>query len=98
MNKYLTVVAKFKAKAGKEDLLQETLMALVKPTHGEEGCVNYDLHRSTEDPGVFVFHENWTSEDLLNQHLRSPHVRKMIAASKDLVDGKIEIYKLKKIS
>ena len=98
MKEYLTVVAKFKAKAGKEAELRETLLSLVKPTHAEEGCVNYDLHQSTQDPRVFIFHENWTSEGLLDRHLGSDHLMKAAARAASLLEGPMEIHRLKKIS
>jgi len=39
--------------------------AHIKPTTGERGYVNYDLHQGVEDPAVFFFYENWEAvEDL----------------------------------
>jgi quinol monooxygenase YgiN len=60
----LTVIAKFKAKSGSEELLYEELRNLVEPTRAEEGCINYDLYRSVEDLGTFMFYENWESRPL----------------------------------
>jgi len=70
----VTVIATLKAKAGQEEALQQELLALIPITRQEEGCLNYDLHRSTEDPAVFVFHENWTSKAALDAHLARPHL------------------------
>jgi hypothetical protein len=60
----LTVIAKLKAKDVSEEQLYEELRNLVGPTRAEEGCINYDLHRSVEDPGTFMFYENWESRSL----------------------------------
>jgi quinol monooxygenase YgiN len=70
----LTVVAHFEAKPGKEQELREALLALVEPTRKEEGCVQYDLHVDTENPGKFVFYENWTSREHLSRHAASAHI------------------------
>ena len=70
----LTVVAKLKAKNGCEEHLGEMLRSLVEPTRAEQGCINYDLHRSHEDPGLFIFYENWESRPLWEAHMKSPHL------------------------
>jgi quinol monooxygenase YgiN len=70
----LSVVAELVAKPGKEDELKQHLIALVAPTLKEEGCVQYDLHQSTTEPGRFVFYENWTSRENLDRHSKSAHI------------------------
>ena len=70
----LTVVAEMLAKPGKEETLKAQLLAMVAETRKEDGCVQYDLHVSTKEPGRFVFYENWTSEETLDRHSKSPHL------------------------
>jgi quinol monooxygenase YgiN len=72
--KTLTVIAILKAKPGKEAALREALLGLIPITRQEPGCINYDLHVSTEKPGEFVFHENWESKQHLDDHLARPHL------------------------
>lgn len=74
-NSKLTVVARFKARPGKESIVRRELTALVAPTRAEKGCINYDLHVSVDDPATFLFHENWESETDLEHHLQSAHVQ-----------------------
>lgn len=81
----LTVVAKIQAKEGSEDTVAAELRKLVAPTRAEAGCVTYDLHRSVEDPTVFVFHEIWESRHLLETHLTSPHMKRYLAATDGLI-------------
>ena len=76
----LTVVAEITAKAGKEAELKRLLLGLVEPTRKEEGCVQYDLHQSTDTPARFVFYENWTSREALDRHLKSPHLTACLVA------------------
>ena len=72
--KPLTVIAKLKAKNGREEQPREMLQSLVEPTRAEKGCISYDLHRSHEDPGLFVFYEDWESRPLWEAHMKSPHL------------------------
>ncbi|MGE3921203.1 MAG: putative quinol monooxygenase [Gammaproteobacteria bacterium] len=76
MNKeYFTVVCFLEAKPGKENELEEMLMSLIEPSLGEEGCVNYNLYKSHEDPTVFMFYENWLSKEALERHKQSAHIK-----------------------
>ena len=72
--KTITVVATFEARPGKEAELKQILLALLEPTRKEAGCLNYDLHFSPDNPGKFLFHENWADKKLLDAHLKSPHI------------------------
>ena len=84
MQPKLTVVAEMVARPGKEDELKRELLRLVEPTRREEGCLQYDLHVATDNPGRFVFYENWTSREALDKHLQSPHLKAFGAISKEL--------------
>ena len=82
--KTLTVVATFEARPGKEAELRAALIGLVAPTRKESGCINYDLHISTETPKKFLFHENWTSKAALDAHLQTPHIQALLPRVDDL--------------
>lgn len=82
--KHLTVIAIIKAKPGKEAALRQELLNLIPITHKEPGCINYDLHISTEHPGHFMFHENWTSKRHLDDHLARPHLTAIAAKADEL--------------
>lgn len=83
----LTVVATLKAKPGLEKKLGDILKTLVAPTQKEEGCLNYDMHQSDEDPGVFVFHENWATRANWEAHMKAPHLVKFAAVQGDLAES-----------
>jgi quinol monooxygenase YgiN len=75
----LTVVARIKAKPGQEAVLRQELLGLLPITRQEPGCLNYDLHEAVDQPGHFLFHENWTSKQHLDEHLGRPHVQALLA-------------------
>lgn len=72
--KRVTVLARIKAKEGMEEKVRQELLALVAPSRSEEACLNYDLHQSVDDKSLFVFYENWTSQDALDKHLLMPYL------------------------
>ena len=94
---YLTVVATVTAKAGFEQEVGDALQKLIEPTLKEEGCINYDLHKSIEDPVVYVFHENWETKEHLDRHLETDHIKTCQAT----LEGKTvstDLYLLNKVN
>lgn len=77
--KSLTVIAQVKAKPGMEAQVRRELLSLVEPSRRDAGCINYDLHQSTDNPAMFLFHENWTSKAHLDQHLQKPDLQAVLA-------------------
>jgi len=92
----LTVIARIKAKPGKEDVVRTALLKLIDPTRAEAGCMNYDLHVSQDDPGLFYFHENWTSPQDLHAHFESDHFKAGLAELHETFDT-IDIQRLSRI-
>jgi quinol monooxygenase YgiN len=94
----LTVVAEIVAQPGKEEELKRQLVALVEPTRQEEGFLQYDLHQSTEEPGRFIFYENWTSREMLDRHLAAPHLVAFLGVAGDLLAAPPRILTCTRIS
>ncbi|MBW0106014.1 putative quinol monooxygenase [Pseudonocardia sp. KRD291] len=94
----LTVVARMRAKPGKEADLRRELEALIEPTRAEKGCVNYDLNQGVDDEAVFYFYENWVSEDALNEHLQTAPLQRFVGIAGDLLEGDLQIQKLRRIA
>ena len=83
----LTIIATITAKQDRIDLVKSELIKLIEPTRVEEGCISYDLHQDNDNPAYFVFHENWESEALLEQHLGSQHIADYLAATEGFVES-----------
>jgi len=85
------VIARVRAKEGKEDALKAVLLGLVAPSRREIDCYQYDLLQSTADPREFCFVERWGSDAALDQHAASEHVARAGAQMADLVEAPPEI-------
>ena len=70
----VTMIVALRARAGREADLEKELRALVTPTRAERGCIAYDLHASSDAPGLFLLREVWTSLKHLEKHWKSPHM------------------------
>jgi quinol monooxygenase YgiN len=89
--KKVTVIARCKAKPGKEAEVKKEILALVKPTRAEAGCINYDLHVSADDPRLFVLYENWRSKKDLDEHLATPYLERFKGLAGLLLSEPIDI-------
>jgi quinol monooxygenase YgiN len=96
--KSLTVVARIKAKPGKEIQVRKELLSLVAPSRKDAGCLNYDLHQALDNPALFLFHENWASKAHLDQHLQKPDFQAALARLGQAVAEPPQITLLEKIS
>ena len=92
----LTIVAVLKAKPGKEMELRQALEALIEPTRHEQGSINYDMHVSNEDPGVFVFYENWRTKEEWDHHMKSPHLEAFAKRQSELA-AEWKLYQLTRL-
>lgn len=71
--KKVSVTARVHARKGMEEQVRQECLALVAPSRAEKGCINYDLHQSVTDAGLFLFYENWESREDLDRHLETAH-------------------------
>jgi quinol monooxygenase YgiN len=69
----VTLIVQLRPRDGQEMLLEAELRALVGPTRKEDGCLTYDLYRSTEAPSAFMLHEVWASREAHSRHTGTPH-------------------------
>ena len=96
-NNEVTVVVRIKAKAGSEDRVRQELRNILAPTRVEKGCINFDMHQSPDDESLFLFHENWESEDDLNRHLEAPHIRRWLGLADELLAEPMELTLWRKV-
>ena len=87
----MIVVAKLKAKAGEETNMEEALRGMVAKVAQEQGTLTYTLHRSQQDPSVFLFYEKYRDAAALKAHSSTPYFKELFDALKPLLDGAPEI-------
>jgi quinol monooxygenase YgiN len=97
MSKPVTVVARVRAKMGKEDIVLQELLRMVEETRKEQGCINYDLHISADSPGSFLFYENWQSLAHLDRHAQSAHIQNFRARSTELLEEPTQVMLFEKV-
>jgi quinol monooxygenase YgiN len=77
------VAAFLHAAQGQENAVREAALACVGPTRAEAGNDMYVLHTDKQHPALFVFVEHWKSQQALDEHMQTPHFKKLSAALED---------------
>jgi len=70
----VTLIVALRARPGQEAALEKELQELVAPTRAERGCLAYDLHVSSDQPGLFLLREIWRSLAHHQRHWETPHM------------------------
>jgi quinol monooxygenase YgiN len=91
------VIATFVAAPGKEDELEEALVALVEPTRREAGCLRYDLVRGHGRSAELVFIEEWESVPQLDAHSQTDHIRAAQARVAPLLGAPASIERYRRV-
>ena len=94
----ISVIAKLKVQEGKLDELMVYVRELIFETLKEPGCLEYDLHKHTENKGVFAFFEKWETMADLDSHLNSEHFTTLIPKIVECCEGdpEIDVFKSQK--
>lgn len=94
--KSINIIALMQPKEGKANELRDSLLALVKPTHSEEGCITYSVYE--EENGSLFLHEVWRSQEDLDKHLKKAYLIHFVSKIDSLLDGKNDAHFGKLIS
>ena len=93
-----SIVAKIRAAKGKGDALAALLTeqaAVVRKA--EPGCLVYRPHRSTKDPDVFIFYEQYKDDAAFDLHRKATYLAayRERREKEGLTDGptEVEIYR-----
>lgn len=83
---FIIVLAKITPKKGCLDTIVEISKELIETTLSEEGNIDYQLLKSTDDC-TLTFVEKWESAEALQKHMTAPHFQSFGAESADFVEN-----------
>lgn len=93
----MRVVAHLRAKERLGSELGELLESLIEPTRAEPGNVSYELLASLDDERNFTNVEEFRDGDALDAHFRTPHIQAAQARLAELLDGKPDIRRYRRV-
>ncbi|HWM08830.1 MAG TPA: putative quinol monooxygenase [Solirubrobacteraceae bacterium] len=72
------VCAKWTAKAGTEDRLQQICEEMTEPSRAEPGNVFYQAHRDPENTRLFFLYEQYEDKTGYEAHMASEHFTRLV--------------------
>ena len=85
------ILATARAKRGKEAELESALRECAGPTRQQPGCVQFFLLRAENDRSTIVGYERWASDADHQQHLKGPHIQRLMSRMADILAGPPDI-------
>jgi quinol monooxygenase YgiN len=86
----IAMIARMRPKQGRAFELRNVLKSMLEPTHREPGCIVYNLHEQVAGTEItFSFYEVWRSQQDLDRHMKTDHVRRLTDRLPELIDGTI---------
>jgi quinol monooxygenase YgiN len=73
--------------AGQAAAFADAFKALRAVAQHEEGCEQYELFQSTDDPDKMVMLERWASQELLDRHMQAERTR-----NSSLIEGIVALW------
>jgi quinol monooxygenase YgiN len=75
------------------DAYAKAALAIIPATRKEAGCNYYAFGRDIEDSNVVLISEEWTSEQALRDHLKSPHITDFLEKTQSMKLQSVEVKK-----
>jgi len=87
------VAATYVSKPDAADELRKHLAAMIEPTGAEEGCEQYTVVNSNDDPRTFLLFEIYRDEEAFKAHAASTHFEEHIRKHAwDLLESRTVIF------
>ncbi|MBN9697979.1 MAG: antibiotic biosynthesis monooxygenase [Zoogloea sp.] len=87
----IRIIARLVARPDSIEALRPLLLGMLEPTRKEAGCISYELVNNTADPAEFVFVEEWASQEAINAHMETPHLKGLVVASAPLLAAPLDV-------
>lgn len=87
----LIITAKIRLKIGSTEEFLDAYRSARPQVLNDPGALLYELHRSAQDPDVFLFYEQYEDEEALAYHLSTSHFKALSARIDPLMAAPPEI-------
>lgn len=94
----LVMLIPFKIKAEHIEGFTKAINKCAAETVKEEGCLDYTIYQSPNDPSLFMLTEGWVNKRYHIAHMKTPHLKVYFEEIKGMSDSdnprKAEVYRV----
>jgi quinol monooxygenase YgiN len=91
----LFVFARFHARAGEENAVEQALHEVTGPSRKEPGCLSFHVFRSTRESRLFYVHSRWRDEAAFDTHAGLQHTVRFLERVEQLIDHPRDVTRAK---
>lgn len=95
MSHPVDVVAIITCKKGTQEAVKAAMKLCQKPSQAEPANKHYQATQDTKNDNVFVMLEKWESESSLQEHMQTPHFKKLVADISDKLEKPLDVHILR---
>jgi quinol monooxygenase YgiN len=88
------ICAIIRAKSGVEGQLKAELAKVVDKTVSEPGCLQFQIHEFSDNPGQFMLWECFVSAESLREHMTKDYTKAYFATAQQLMSEPTEVIRL----
>lgn len=70
---------------------EEQAAKTAKASAAEKGCLQYEVHKSLEKPGGYIFFERWKNLAAIEDHFKEEHTKAVLTLLSEVGDATPEI-------
>jgi quinol monooxygenase YgiN len=89
-DKPFTLVVTVRVREGAGERFEAAFAKAITATRKEKGNLGYDLNRDTRDPSRYLVYEKWRNLAALEAHLKTTHLKTLLAELPKMTDGGLE--------
>ncbi|AOV96839.1 antibiotic biosynthesis monooxygenase [Edwardsiella hoshinae] len=93
----INLTATFTAKQGKQAILRDILLKMVKVSRQEAGCVRYCLYEDAKQSHILVFQEQFIDQDAFDHHCKMPYFISLLNEIQGIVEKDPDIQFFKQV-
>ena len=86
-DKPFTLIVRVQVKEGAGKQFEAAFAKAIPASRKEKGNLAYDLNRDTQDPSRYLVYERWKDLAALEAHLKTPHLKALLAELPKVTDG-----------
>jgi quinol monooxygenase YgiN len=85
----IVIAGTIAVKPERREEAKQRALRMAEETHKEAGCLTYQFYADLADPNMFFIFEEWESDEALNKHFQSAHMKEFQQHLPGLLAGPI---------
>jgi quinol monooxygenase YgiN len=87
----IVIAGTIAVKPERQEEARQRALRMAEATQNEVGCITYQFYADLADPNIFFIFEEWETEDALNKHFQTEHMKEFQQHLPGLLAGGLNV-------